>query len=306
MSKPKKSSARSKANKRDESVTETSPTKSITAFAQLQKTVPPLRESQQDALLSLFPDDVCAAQGASTRASDILRESRLLVLGYDGLIRDHGKVLHYTLPRYRHLIDQIVLLELKVTEQNLAQRKGRDERSLLEVTTQEARDARENAIALLTRLAGRVPSRLAAVDKARGSRDSADDLRNSLQTLADLAALWIEQSAGDTRLKEVLELHAFTAQDIDDWKRISAALADSIGRSRLDRNIATDLPSTNIVEGRVTLEGQVFYQALLEARAKGLLDTLPPLGATLQRAFNRRKNKAADEQEPTPKPDPKP
>jgi hypothetical protein len=286
MAKAKKKDKKSKKDKADSVV--------MTLLARL----PSLDETHRDAFTSQFDDAECAKLGAETRSSAVRDCAMSWAADAIGALLDPSLAprIHYSPARLAWVLELVARLESERAKSKSAEQKA--VRTTRDVSTTRARQLRLELLEKLeAALAGREED-LRHLTDARAKENAGESLAALSALIGDL----LSRTGRDGALKVLLDSAHVTAQDAS----AASAAAESISSARADvilggRMSDKDSPATNVVEGRITKELRVIYDAFSGARERGVPAPALVPSAPIRRALSRpATKKAKTPTEPTP------
>ena len=245
-----------------------------------------------------------AESGARTRASGVVADAIVYAVVIDKTFASYPAAVgeHYAPQRFSYYLDCVAAL-IEATEAQKSQRGGTD---ASRTTAQEREDAARVGRAKLSRKLERVAAResdLDAVDRARGTTESATELGTSILESATLARAWMARTDATSKVlcEDAGLTEAFVAQVVALGEALTGAASDATlaGRKR-----SADAPEVNLLEGSVLHEMLEAQRSFEEAHQENpVVPRLVP-GPATRNVIGSRKHKAAEKPAATSAPTP--
>ena len=270
-------------------VSATNATVDLASVTQLLASLDPLTAVQEGSFTRQFSDARCDEQGAKTAAVNVLREACRAVAGMDAVVRANGTLMGYMPVRLRFLAECIQTLSMKVAMQAAMRTTGSITGAALLIARSAAHTARTGLDTALKHVAEGNSDATARYDAALGRPHSDSETVDSINNLVALARSWIAGS--DALLASLCASHAVTEAGCVAAASAAAALSTAVNANKVGSAPARDLPDTNRIEGRVTLEMGVFYRANELGRTRNKSIAALVLGPTLRRVLIAKSHK---------------
>ncbi len=255
--------------------------------------------------VSLLQGDLTDAdaivRGTATLSGEVIDETSNTLVRAEivSVVSANEKALRYPKFRVRYLLDLLFALDEAHSMQSRANTAWSLAQEKLIEATRAGRLVRTDLSGGLNRATEGHRQALAELRENRGSAGGPGEIAASLRSMAQLVEDWL----ANTDRSALLRLAAVDADDVHTAREAAAFLETATRDLLAFPASARDVPSTNLIEGRLMFELAQLHRALEDKQ--GILAGLPRLmlGNTLRRELRRVTDPEA-EAETSPKPDP--